>query len=236
MAIPEPVLGASMFIFFALLFVTGLKLVFQSGINSRSAFITGISFWIGFAAENRLFFPDFIPAGTEAFLHNGMAVGGVTAFLLTLLFELFVGKKTTLVLAPNLQELSKLKDFTADLGSVFNLSDKMIFRLQLLCEEIFVFLVGSEPPENSQQKTIRFNFTAGEEGLLVEVKDRSETEDLDAVVFPENLAVASESELAKLGLALLGKMAQEVAHIRISGVNYISFRLWDSEDQNTAKA
>jgi xanthine/uracil permease len=80
MAIPEPVLGASMFIFFALLFVTGLKLVFQSGINSRSAFITGISFWIGFAAENRLFFPDFIPAGTEAFLHNGMAVGGVTAF------------------------------------------------------------------------------------------------------------------------------------------------------------
>ncbi len=236
MAIPEPVLGASMFIFFALLFVTGLKLVFQSGINSRSAFITGISFWIGFAAENRLFFPDFIPAGTEAFLHNGMAVGGVTAFLLTLLFELFVGKKTTLVLAPNLQELSKLKDFTADLGSVFNLSDKMIFRLQLLCEEIFVFLVGSEPPENSQQKTIRFNFTAGEEGLLVEVKDRSETEDLDAVVFPENLAVASEFELAKLGLALLGKMAQEVAHIRISGVNYISFRLWDSEDQNTAKA
>ena len=220
MAIPEPVLGASMFIFFALLFVTGLQLILESGLNSRSAFITGISFWVGFAAENRLFFPDFIPAGTEAFLYNGIAVGGVTAFLLTLLFELFAGKKTTLVLAPNLQELSKLRDLTADLGSVFKLSDRMLFRLQILCEEVFVFLVGSDPPEDGQQKKIRFDFIADEEGLLVEVQDRSETEDLDAVDFPENLTAASESELAKLGLALLGKMAQEVAHIRISGVNY----------------
>ena len=230
MAIPEPVLGASMFIFFALLFVTGLQLILESGLNSRSAFITGISFWVGFAAENRLFFPDFIPAGTEAFLYNGIAVGGVTAFLLTLLFELFAGKKTTLVLAPNLQELSKLRDLTADLGSVFKLSDRMLFRLQILCEEVFVFLVGSDPPEDGQQKKIRFDFIADEEGLLVEVQDRSETEDLDAVDFPENLTAASESELAKLGLALLGKMAQEVAHIRISGVNYISFRLRESED------
>ena len=71
---------------------------------------------------------------------------------------------------------------------------------------------GRRPAEK-----IRFDFIADEEGLLVEVQDRSETEDLDAVDFPENLTAASESELAKLGLALLGKMAQEVAHIRISG-------------------
>ena len=45
--------------------------------------------------------------------------------------------------------------------------------MQILCEEVFVFLVGSDPPEDGQQKKIRFDFIADEEGLLVEVQDRS---------------------------------------------------------------
>lgn len=225
MSIPAAVLGASLFIFFSMLFVTGLKLATHSGLDRRSAFLIGISFWAGFTAEYDLFFSQLIPAWGEAFLNNGIAVGGGMAFLLSLLYSLFPGKKTALRLKPEMKALRQLQDFLAEASTAFSLTDKTSFQLQLLCEETFVYLVSAAGEAGDKTKELRFTLTADEQGLLVEVQDRSEVEDIDMVTLPEDPGTASQAELDRLGLALLGKIASDVTHIRISGTNYISFRL-----------
>lgn len=228
-AIPEPVLGASLFIFFTMLFVTGVKIATHDGLNSRSAFILGLSFWTGFAVEFNLFFPALIPQGTEAFFTNGIAVGGMMAFILSAIFVLFPGKKERFVVNAHLEELTRLQDFINETVTGFSLTTKTRFEMQLLCEEVFVYLVDSLEEEGGKEQKIHFTIIADEEGLLVEVVDRSEVSDLDLAHLPEDLEEASKEELGRLGLALLGKIAYEVVHVRISGVNYISFRLYNKE-------
>ena len=61
--------------------------------------------------------------------------------------------------------------------------------------------------------------------MLVEITDRSWVEDVDLARVPDDLGAASLEELRHLGLVLVSKLAQDVNHLKISGRNYISFRL-----------
>ena len=67
--------------------------------------------------------------------------------------------------------------------------------------------------------------TLEEDTLLVEITDRSSVEDVDLPQVPDDLAAASPEELGQLGLMLVSKLAHDVNHLKISGRNYISFRL-----------
>lgn len=225
LSIPTPVLGASMFIFFALLFVTGLKLAFHSGINNRNTFIIGISFWIGFTAENNLFFPDFIPLSLEMFFSNGIAVGGITAFFLSLLFTILPGKKESITLLYSIKEFDKLKDFITEIKDTFSLNNKTVFRLHLLCEEIFMYIIDSNKKKKSPSNKVKFIFLSNEDGLTVEIIDKSDVDDVDIVGLKSHPIEYTNEELNQLGLVLLNKLGDNVVHNKISNVNYISFTL-----------
>lgn len=222
--IPGPVLGAMLVIFMSMLFVTGMQVATLAGINYQSVIIIGFSFWAGFSAENQLFFPDMIPETLVPLFSNGIAAGGTVAFLLSIIFELIPRKRTGLTLPADPNALNDLNTFLQEISTRFKINEGILFKLQLLCEEIFVYLC-SISEKNSSRERIAFMFSEEEDGLLVEIKDRSQADDIDLVEIPEDVAQASTEELDRLGMVMLGKMAKEVNHIRISGVNYISFKL-----------
>lgn len=225
MSIPQPVLGGSLFVMFSFLFVTGLKLATQAGLDARASFIVGVSFWIGFSTHNNLFFPDLIPSALEPFLTNGVAVGGLTAFLLSALFSFLGGKKASFFVHLHLSELNQIQKTIRETGIAFNLSEKALFQLQLLCEEVFLHFLHHNPGEDEKGNRIRYTISLDEQGMLVEVQNRSEVEYIDLATLPSDVGRASREELETLGLGLIMKVGEEVVHHRISGMNYISFRL-----------
>ena len=72
---------------------------------------------------------------------------------------------------------------------------------------------------------VLFRAILEEDTILVEITDRSLAEDVDLPQLPADLETASPEDLQHLGLFLVSRLAHEVSHVRISGYNYISFRI-----------
>ena len=88
-AIPNPVAAAYIAVFFALLFVQGMRIVFRDGVDHRKAVVVGISFWVGVGFQNGVIFPDLMGDGFWAvLLGNAMTAGGIVAVLMSAALEL----------------------------------------------------------------------------------------------------------------------------------------------------
>ena len=59
-AIPGPVAAAYVTVLIALLFVQGMKIIVQDGVDHRKAAVVGLSFWIGVGFQNQWIFADLL--------------------------------------------------------------------------------------------------------------------------------------------------------------------------------
>jgi xanthine permease XanP len=214
--IPGPVLAASSLIFMGLLFASGIKLIAASGIDYDAGIIIGVSLTVGIISTFKLFFPALIHDSIKPFVENGVATGGITALILNIIMRLRPVKSRSIKLENSLEELQRLKHFIDELQSQFQLDAKRLFNLQLACEELFAFLHDTE-----SQNKITFNYKAGEDGLLVEVTDRSDIIDIDEIDQSEII----EKKPEELGLLLLNKITKNVKHIHIGKHNSIMFEI-----------
>ena len=57
LAIPGPVVSAYLAVFLAMLFVIGMNLVVQDGIDYRKGLVCGVAFWMGVGFQNGMIFP-----------------------------------------------------------------------------------------------------------------------------------------------------------------------------------
>ena len=121
-------------------------------------------------------------------------------------------------------DLPKLQAFVDRTTERFQFDDSLQHDLQLCCEEIFVCLCEADVEEGSE-RTVAVRCSLEEDTMLVEITDRSSVEDVDLPRVPEDVGTASLEELRHLGLVLVSKLAHDVNHLKISGRNYISFRL-----------
>ena len=87
-AIPTSVFAAYAIVTLALLFVQGMRLVIQGGLDPRTSTIVGVSFWLGVGFQNDLIFPDLITGPWEALFSNGLTTGSVAMILFTVLLNL----------------------------------------------------------------------------------------------------------------------------------------------------
>ena len=88
LAIPSPVTAAFITIMMATIFVIGIRLIVQDGLDYRKGLIVGVSFWLGVGFESGVVFPELVSDLTGGFPPNGMMAGGVAAILMTMLVEL----------------------------------------------------------------------------------------------------------------------------------------------------
>ena len=79
LAIPGPVAAAYITVLLGLLFVVGMRIVIQDGIDYRKGLIAGVSFWIGVGFQNGVVFPEHVSGIAGGLLENGMTAGGMTA-------------------------------------------------------------------------------------------------------------------------------------------------------------
>ena len=99
-AIPNPVIGAYVIVFLAILFISGLRLVAESGLDYERGLVISLAFWVGIAFQNQMIFPELIPDWLHTILDNGMTAGGFTAIFLNLIFVLLRKREKGITFSP----------------------------------------------------------------------------------------------------------------------------------------
>ncbi len=166
LAIPGPVIAAYVAVMMTMLFMVGIRLVIQDGLDARKSQIVGISFWVGVAIQNDMVFPEWIAVFAGGLLDNGMTVGGLTAILMTLFVEVtsprpsrFQAEFTTASL-PAMREF--LLVFTKRSGWDMAMGD----RIYAASEETILTLIREEDVDESRARR-KLQIAARKEGRSV---------------------------------------------------------------------
>ena len=111
LAIPPPVAAAYITVLLAMLFVTGMKMVIQDGIDYRKGLVVGVSFWAGVGFQNGVIYPEYFAEFAGGLLQNGMTAGGFVAILMTLFMELTAPRRHRLEVGADLTNLPQITRF-----------------------------------------------------------------------------------------------------------------------------
>lgn len=221
--LPEPVFGGFLMGLAAMMMPSALELMFARGINHRTGLLVGISLCVGLVAQSKLFFPDLFPVYLQPILTSGVAAGGLTAVILSVIFRVMERQGYTAKIAIGISHLPELVTHIEQAANLMDLSRDRLLRLQLACEEIFVHIGGSENAEPSKSLALRITYQ--EEELRVEMVYGERLGSLEGFKMPKSLLTADPADLEGLGLVLLGSVVQDFHQAVISGRTYIWFRL-----------
>ena len=141
LAIPGPVAAAYLTVLLAMLFVLGMKIVVQDGIDYRNGVVAGVAFWIGAGFQNGLIFPEHVAGFAGGLLQNGMTAGGLVAILMTVFMELTQPRRRRIEVEFGLSALPKIRDFLVDFASRSRWDTAMANRLDAAGEETLLTLL-----------------------------------------------------------------------------------------------
>ena len=221
-AIPSPVAAAYIAVFFALLFVQGMRIVFRDGIDHRKAMVVGISFWVGVGFQNGVIFPDLIGDGFWAvLLGNAMTAGGIVAVLMSGALELTARRGRRLRLALDEEAPHKLDNFLRAFTDRLDCDAAAANRVTAAAEETLAIVSRADARE------------AGPPGRLT-VRARQDAGNVE-LEFASTLPCANvEDRLARLAelppepkegevpYRLLGHYASEVRHQKYHGLDVVT--------------
>ena len=143
-AIPAPVVAAYMTIIVAMLFVIGMKMVLQDGIDYRKGLVVGVAFWIGVGFQNGVVFPEYVAGFAGGLLRNGMTVGGLTAIVLTAFVELSEPRRSRFEGKLGVAVLPGIRRFFGDFAFRNDWGTNMADRLAAAAEESLLTLLRQD--------------------------------------------------------------------------------------------
>lgn len=216
LAIPGPVAAAYITVLLAMLFVVGMRIVIQDGIDYRKGLIAGMAFWIGVGCESDVIFPEYISTVAGGLLQNGMTAGGLVAILLTLFVELTAPRRRRIQAPFEVASLPRIREFLAAFASRSGWDEAMAQRLDAAAEEALLTLLREDEGEEGGDEAAgrrRLQLTAHKEtgGAVLEFiagPGEDNLEDRIALI-GEGSDVAPEREVS---LRLLRHLASSVHH------------------------
>ena len=197
LAIPDSVFAGYLFIMQVLLFIVGMRLVMQDGMDLRKGMIAGLGFLAGTGCQYGLIYPGYLSEFAGGLLRNGMTAGGFIAILMTLLMELTEARRSRLVTPFSPASLSRIRTFLGAFATRNNWDGAMGERLGAVVEETMLSLLQQQETEERR---------AARRMQLVAYR-----EDADAVL---ELVVAPGEENLRDQLALLGEQPDEISDER----------------------
>ncbi len=154
LAIPGPVASAYLTVLLSMLFVVGMRVVFQDGIDYRKGLVCGVAFWIGVGFQNGVIFPEYFAEFAGGLLQNGMTAGGLVAILLTLFVELTGHRRSRIEVELDISALPKISEFLRAFASRMGWDAKMADRLDACGEEVLLTLLQDKSEEERRQRRL----------------------------------------------------------------------------------
>ncbi len=226
LAIPNPVVGAYIIVLIAILFVLGLEMVTQDGIDYRKATIIGVSFWIGAGFQSGQIPSEYFGSWAGQLLENGMTSGGLTAILLSAFMELAGPRRRRIETTLDIEAQPKIQEFLEDFAARTGLGDEMARRLSLAAEETLL-IVLDEVAEADAYGVRRLRVTARAEAGAAELEflaaaGEGNIEDRMAFIGGNVTEVPVERDFS---LRLLRHIATAVRHQKYHDTDIVTVRV-----------
>ena len=226
LAIPGPVAAAYLTVLLAMLFVLGMKIVVQDGIDYRNGVVAGVAFWIGVGFQNGLIFPEHVAGFAGGLLQNGMTAGGLVAILVTLFMELTQPRRRRIEVEFGLSALPKIRDFLVDFASRSRWDTAMANRLDAAGEETLLTLLERDEGEEEPGPR-RLLLTAHKEdgGAILEFVAAGGEDNLQDRIALLGEQTAGASIEREVSLRLLRHLASSVRHQQYHDTDIVTVRV-----------
>ena len=224
LAIPSPVVAAYLMVLMGMLFVQGMKIVMQDGLDYRKGVVVGISFWLGAGFQNQAIFADQLGEQWGALLGNGMTTGGLAVLVLTLFTELTGPRRHRLEMDLDIAALPKIDGFLRELASRFGWNTASTERLCAAGEETLLSLVRPEDadsPDNRRLFVVARGASAAIELEFVAAVGDENLEDR-MVLLGEGATAPEERDIS---LRLLKHFAASVRHQQYHDIDIVTVRV-----------
>ncbi len=226
LAIPDPVVGAYIIVLIAILFVLGLEMVAQDGIDYRKATIIGVSFWIGAGFQSGQIPSEYFGTWAGSLLENGMTSGGLTAILLSAFMELAGPRRRRIETQLDVEAQPKIQAFLETFAARAGMGDEMVGRLGLAAEETLLVLLDQVAEDDAFGKR-RLRVTAraesgGAELEFLAAAGEGNIEDRMALVGGRAAEVPVEHDFS---LRLLRHIATSLRHQKYHDTDIVSVRV-----------
>ena len=224
LTIPSPVMGAFLMLIMGLLFVEGMRMVVQDGLDHRKALVIGVALSLGVGLESREVLVDALGGTWGASLGNGMAVGLLAAVLMTLFMELTSARRMRLETVLDMSALPEIDEFLGRVASRLGWNDASTQRLRAAGEETVSSLLESGGKAEA----------AGTPRLMIAARPGQAVELEFLAVFDERniedrMAYLSEQAEApqehEISFWLLRHYATSVRHRKYHGVDIVTVQV-----------
>ena len=212
LAIPGPVAAAYIGVLLAMLFIVGMKVTVQDGIDYRKGLIAGVAFWIGVGFQNGWIFPEYVSKFAGGLLENGMTAGGLAAILMTLFMEMTEPRRSRIEMMLDLSVLPKIRTFLGEFASRSNWDAAMANRLVGAAEEtLLTLLEHDQSTEKQKRRLLLMAHKEGSQAVLefVAATGEENLQDRIALLGERTDAAANEWDVS---LRLLRHLASSVRH------------------------
>ena len=223
-AIPGAVAAAYITVLIGLLFVQGMKIIIEDGVDHRKAAVVGLSFWIGTGFQNQWIFPGLLGDGfLSVLLGNGMTSGAIVAIIMMVFMELTAPRRRRLEVALNEDALPKLSDFLGGFASRAGWDTASKDRLVLVGEEMLSSLLSEEDDDfqgsGARRLVVAAHVNGG--GVELEFVSASDGENLE-----DRLAYLGQTpdipDDREISFRLLRHYASSVRHQKYHDVDIIT--------------
>ena len=223
-AIPSPVAAAYLLVLISLLFVQGMRIVVQDGVDHRKATVAGVAFWVGVGFQSEMIFGDLLGDGfLGILLGNGMTAGAIVAVAMMVFLELTGPRRKQLRVDMDEFTLQRLGVFLRVFGANAGWSPDSAERLVLVGEETLASMAdGGEAPEGRRRLVVTARSVGGDAEL--EFVSAAEGENLeDRLAYQgENPEITDGREIS---FRLLRHLSSSVSHQKYHGVDVVAGRV-----------
>ena len=226
LAIPGPVVWGYTVVLLSVLFVIGMEIVVQDGIDYRKGVVAGVAFWVGTGFQQQWIFPEALGPWWGGLLGNGMTAGGLAAILMTGFIRFAQPRPRRLRTRLNVEAYPKIDGFLAEFAARQGWSGAMTDRVRAVGEETLLTLTG-RGGEGAAPDGRRLRLTARRDGAAAELEFVASTEETN---IEDQLALLGDRTGGAPGdrevsLRLLRHFASSVRHQQYHDTDVVTVRV-----------
>lgn len=224
LAIPGPVVAAYATVLLSTLFVVGMRMVVQDGLDYRKGVVVGISFWIGVGFQNGVIYPAFFAEFAGGLFQNGMTAGGATAILLTVFMNAAKPRRRHMEVPFDDSALGPISAFLRQYALSGGWDAAMAQRLDAVGEETFLTL--RENQDDKEPRRLRVSIAREDGGAVLEfVVASGEEINLEDRISQLGEHVTGSSIDREASLRLLRHLASSVHHQQYFGTEVVTVKV-----------
>ncbi|MCY3877929.1 MAG: hypothetical protein OXF74_01970 [Rhodobacteraceae bacterium] len=225
LAIPTPVAGAYIAILLSSLFVLGMRIVVEGGLDFRKGLIAGISFWVGVGCELDAIFPEYLTGIAGGLFDSGMTAGALTAIVLTLFLEITQPRRRRMQTRFAITELPAVRQFVGEFARREGWQDDMVQRLDAAVEETLLTMLHEDEDATSPPRRLLLTAHREEHAAELEFIAAVGEENLEDRISLMSERAEEYSSGREVSLRLLRHLATSVHHQQYEEVDIITIRV-----------